>query len=96
MRREKYAIYDRKGVKASIVRKNSRRTNTKVIGVGGAGCNAINRMAEVGIKGVTLISVNTDAQVLEVSKADIVVQIGENLQKVSVLEEMTKVGEEAA
>jgi len=46
----------------------------KVIGVGGAGCNAINRMAEVGIKGVTLISVNTDAQVLEVSKADIVVQ----------------------
>ncbi|HOK34044.1 MAG TPA: cell division protein FtsZ [Fervidobacterium sp.] len=68
----------------------------KVIGVGGAGCNAINRMAEVGIKGVTLISVNTDAQVLEVSKADIVVQIGEKLTKGLGAGGNAKVGEEAA
>lgn len=68
----------------------------KVIGVGGAGCNAINRMAEAGIKGVTLISVNTDAQVLEVSKADIVVQIGEKLTKGLGAGGNSKVGEEAA
>ncbi|MGB4262397.1 MAG: cell division protein FtsZ [Fervidobacterium sp.] len=68
----------------------------KVIGVGGAGCNAINRMAEMGIRGVTLISVNTDAQVLEISKADITVQIGEKLTKGLGAGGNPKIGEEAA
>jgi len=45
--------------------------NIKVIGVGGAGCNAINRMREAGLTGVELIAVNTDAQQLRSSKADI-------------------------
>lgn len=68
----------------------------KVIGVGGAGCNAINRMADMGLKNVTLIAVNTDAQVLEVSKADITLQIGEKLTKGLGAGGNPKVGEDAA
>ena len=41
----------------------------KVIGVGGAGNNAVNRMIEAGIRGVEFISVNTDRQALQLSKA---------------------------
>ncbi len=48
----------------------------KVVGVGGGGCNAVDRMIEVGICGVDFIVVNTDAQVLEVSKAKEKLQIG--------------------
>ncbi|MFW6012779.1 MAG: hypothetical protein ACOC82_01230, partial [Candidatus Bipolaricaulota bacterium] len=47
-----------------------------VIGVGGGGGNAVNRMKEAGIKGVELVAVNTDAQVLDIVKADRSVQIG--------------------
>lgn len=53
----------------------------KVIGVGGGGCNAINRMIEVGIVGVEFIAVNTDSQVLLLSKAPNRIQIGEKLTK---------------
>ena len=42
----------------------------KVIGVGGGGCNAVNRMIESGVKGVEFIVANTDLQVLNVSKAE--------------------------
>jgi len=48
----------------------------KVVGVGGAGCNAIDSMIKSGLKGVEFIAVNTDAQALEHSKADIRLQIG--------------------
>jgi cell division protein FtsZ len=48
----------------------------KVIGVGGGGNNAINRMIEDGVQGVEFIAVNTDAQALNLSKADIKMQIG--------------------
>lgn len=51
----------------------------KVIGVGGAGCNAVNRMIESGVKGVDFIVANTDLQVLNNSKADVKIQIGANL-----------------
>lgn len=50
--------------------------NIKVIGVGGAGGSAINRMKEAGLSGVQFIAVNTDAQALHNSKADIKVHIG--------------------
>jgi len=50
-----------------------------VIGVGGGGNNAINRMVEAGVDGVKLISINTDAQVLEVNKSDKAIQIGKEL-----------------
>ncbi|SHG94204.1 cell division protein FtsZ [Thermosyntropha lipolytica DSM 11003] len=55
--------------------------NIKVIGVGGGGNNAINRMIEAGLKGVEFIAVNTDAQALFLSKADKKIQIGEKLTK---------------
>ena len=51
----------------------------KVIGVGGAGNNAVNRMIESGVKGVEFIVANTDLQVLNGSKATIKVQLGEKL-----------------
>ena len=51
----------------------------KVIGCGGGGGNAVNRMVESGVKGVEFIVANTDLQVLNNSKADIKIQLGANL-----------------
>ena len=54
-------------------------TNIKVIGVGGGGGNAVNRMVVSGLKGVEFISMNTDAQALHHSSADNKVHIGKGL-----------------
>ena len=51
----------------------------KVIGVGGGGNNAVNRMIESGLKGVEFIVANTDLQVLDKSKASKKIQIGKEL-----------------
>ena len=48
----------------------------KVVGVGGGGTNAVNRMIEEGIRGVEFVAINTDAQALAISDADIKVHIG--------------------
>ena len=53
----------------------------KVIGVGGGGNNAVNRMIEHGVQGVDFIAVNTDAQALEHSKAQYKLQIGGKLTR---------------
>ena len=53
----------------------------KVIGVGGAGCNAVNRMVQYGLQGVEFIAVNTDKQALSMNKGDSKIQIGEKLTK---------------
>ena len=53
----------------------------KVIGVGGGGSNAVNRMIEAGLKGVDFIAVNTDGQALELSNARTKLQIGSKLAK---------------
>ena len=53
----------------------------KVIGVGGAGNNAVNRMIEAEIKGVDFIAVNTDKQALQISKAKTKIQIGEKITR---------------
>jgi len=53
----------------------------KVVGVGGGGSNAVNRMIEAGIRGVEFIVANTDSQALEDSDADITLQIGSDLTK---------------
>lgn len=53
----------------------------KVIGCGGAGNNAINRMVDAGLKGVDFIAINTDRQALAMSKASTTIQIGEKLTK---------------
>ncbi|MDD5655677.1 MAG: cell division protein FtsZ [Elusimicrobia bacterium] len=57
------------------------RAVIKVVGVGGAGGNAVNRMAEAGLKGVELVAMNSDAQDLRRSLAEIRVQLGETLTK---------------
>lgn len=53
----------------------------KVIGVGGAGCNAVNRMIEAGIQSASYVAVNTDKQILLLSKAENKIQIGSALTK---------------
>ena len=53
--------------------------NIKVIGIGGGGGNAINRMIEAGIEGVEFIAVNTDLQALSSNKAGLKTQIGNQL-----------------
>ncbi len=60
---------------------NSNFAAIKVIGVGGAGTNAVNRMVDSGLKGVDFIAVNTDKQALALSKATSKIQIGEKLTK---------------
>ena len=55
--------------------------NIKVVGVGGGGNNAVNRMVDAGITSAYFVAVNTDKQVLMVSKADEVIQIGKELTK---------------
>ncbi len=58
---------------------NNKSAKIKVIGVGGAGGNAINNMIESNLQGVKFIAANTDAQALENSKAQLKLQIGERL-----------------
>ena len=58
---------------------NDKSAKINVIGVGGAGGNAINNMIEARLQGVKFIAANTDAQALEISKAPIKIQIGEKL-----------------
>lgn len=53
----------------------------KVIGVGGGGNNAVNRMIDAGVNGVEFIAVNTDKQALQISKADYRIQIGTKLTR---------------
>ena len=53
----------------------------KVVGVGGGGNNAVNRMIENGVRGIEFVALNTDRQALHSSKADIRIQLGEKLTK---------------
>lgn len=60
---------------------NTNSASIKVIGVGGGGSNAVNRMIESGIQGVEFIAMNTDVQVLDLSSAAKKVQLGVNLTR---------------
>lgn len=73
-----------------------RLANIKVIGVGGGGNNAVNRMIDAGVRGVTFISVNTDKQALYTSKAEIKFQIGEKLTNGLGAGSKPEIGEKAA
>ncbi|MDN5559335.1 MAG: cell division protein FtsZ, partial [Ruaniaceae bacterium] len=53
----------------------------KVVGIGGGGVNAVNRMIEVGLKGVEFVAVNTDAQALLMSDADVKLDVGRDLTR---------------
>ena len=63
------------------VNTNSNFAAIKVIGVGGAGTNAVNRMVDSGLQGVEFIAVNTDSQALALCKAENTIQIGEKVTK---------------
>ena len=68
----------------------------KVIGVGGGGSNAVNRMVESGVQGVTFIAINTDNQALARNKAEIKIQIGEKVTRGLGCGADPSVGEKAA
>src|SRR5258708_12801042 len=53
----------------------------KVVGIGGGGVNAVNRMIEEGLKGVEFIAINTDAQALLMSDADVKLDVGRDLTR---------------
>src|SRR3546814_244289 len=53
----------------------------KVVGIGGGGVNAVNRMIDAGLKGVEFIAINTDAQALLMSDADVKLDIGRELTR---------------
>lgn len=71
-------------------------TKILVIGVGGGGCNSVNRMIEAGVSGVEFIGVNTDKQALVKSKAPKKIQIGKNLTGGRGAGAVPEVGEKAA
>ena len=52
-----------------------------VVGVGGGGCNAVNRMIAAGLKSASFVATNTDKQALMMSKASVQIQLGEKLTK---------------
>ena len=58
--------------------KTKRKETLKVIGIGGGGSNAVDRMIDTNIKGVEFIATNTDMQALKGSKAPIKIQLGED------------------
>ena len=68
----------------------------KVIGVGGGGCNAVNRMIESGVGGVEFIVANTDLQVLNGSKAETKLQIGKSITEGLGAGANPEIGREAA
>ncbi len=70
--------------------------NLLVVGVGGAGNNAVNRMIDEGIKGVEFVCVNTDKQILQRCKAPVCIQIGEKLTKGLGAGARPEIGEKAA
>lgn len=74
----------------------SMAANLLVVGVGGAGNNAVNRMIDEGIKGVEFVCVNTDKQILKRCKAPICIQIGEKLTKGLGAGAKPEIGEKAA
>jgi len=75
---------------------NDKSAKIKVIGVGGAGGNAINNMIESRLQGVKFIAVNTDSQALDISKAPVKIQIGDKLTEGLGAGANPQIGREAA
>ena len=64
-----------------MISSNNNLADIKVVGVGGGGVNAVNRMIEVGLKGVEFIAINTDAQALLMCDADVKLEVGRELTR---------------
>ncbi|MCK7511367.1 MAG: cell division protein FtsZ [Desulfobacterales bacterium] len=75
---------------------NEKSAKIKVIGVGGAGGNAINNMIRSGLQGVKFIAANTDAQALEISQADVRIQLGDSITEGLGAGANPQIGREAA
>ncbi len=73
--------FDEKTIKLAFDEGPLNGARIKVIGVGGGGCNAVNRMIEAGIEGVEFIAANTDMQALRLCHAPLKVQLGNKLTK---------------
>ncbi len=73
--------FDEKTVKLAFEEGPLNGARIKVIGIGGGGCNAVNRMIEAGIEGVEFIAANTDMQALRLCHAPLKVQLGNKLTK---------------
>jgi cell division protein FtsZ len=69
------------GIRISFSEENQQGAKIKVIGVGGGGCNAVNRMIRAKVEGVEFIATNTDLQALKLSQAPCKLQIGAKLTK---------------
>ena len=69
------------GIRISFSEENQQGAKIKVIGVGGGGCNAVNRMIRAKVEGVEFIAANTDLQALKLSQASTKLQIGGKLTK---------------
>src|SRR5258708_30478976 len=69
------------GIRISFSEEKLQGAKIKVIGVGGGGCNAVNRMIRAKVEGVEFIAVNTDLQALKLSQAPVKLQIGAKLTK---------------
>ena len=79
---KKKSLKEREGPEATASTEGREyEAELKVLGVGGAGCNALNRMIEKKVTGVEYIAVNTDVQDLEACKADVKLQIGRRATK---------------
>jgi cell division protein FtsZ len=73
------AVLDQEGI--SMTPPHNYLAVIKVVGIGGGGVNAVNRMIEVGLKGVEFIAINTDAQALLMSDADVKLDVGRELTR---------------
>ena len=69
------------GIRISFSEEQLEGAKIKVIGVGGGGCNAVNRMIRAKVEGVEFIAANTDLQALKLSQAPVKLQIGGKLTK---------------
>src|SRR3712207_7193211 len=68
----------------------------KVVGIGGGGTNAVNRMINSGLQGVEVVAINTDAQALQMTDADLKIHIGEKITRGLGAGADPKIGAEAA
>ena len=73
--------HDAEELRLTLDADGRRGAKIKVVGVGGGGSNAVNRMVSAGLDGVEFIVVNTDAQALGQNRASVKIQIGQKLTK---------------